>query len=310
MTSRKTRETWRREQTQQRQTVIRTALESSIADLDERELDEILAAARATGGIGLRELADGCLVCSPSLVIRSCCPDVSAAASRPLTFHGSAPVAGFVRPAGPRATSMIARAAGERTLVLLLAGLKVGSATPATAMILPESRPAPDASATGPSSPVSATVAPSIPAVGPRPSAPTPAANGSAESSSSAATGPSASTATAAITGPARAADAATGFGSCPAAAGTASPTSAKAAIPPGPLPPAASAAVTVLGIATTPASGAARAVRPASHGPARAAAAPVQSTRFSRSDRSATAATSRCTITLATARAVERCAS
>ncbi|NMH95877.1 hypothetical protein [Pseudonocardia acidicola] len=33
-------------------------LNSSIADLDERALDEVLAAARATGGIGLRELAD------------------------------------------------------------------------------------------------------------------------------------------------------------------------------------------------------------------------------------------------------------
>jgi hypothetical protein len=58
VTSRETRETRRREQTQQRQAAIRTALESSIADLDERELDEVLAAAQATGGIGLRELAD------------------------------------------------------------------------------------------------------------------------------------------------------------------------------------------------------------------------------------------------------------
>lgn len=58
MTSRETRDTRRREQTQQRQSAIRSALQSSIADLDDRELDEVLAAARATGGIGLRELAD------------------------------------------------------------------------------------------------------------------------------------------------------------------------------------------------------------------------------------------------------------
>lgn len=53
-----TRETRRREQTQQRWATVRSAITTSVAGLGEGELEEILSAARATTGIPLRELAE------------------------------------------------------------------------------------------------------------------------------------------------------------------------------------------------------------------------------------------------------------
>lgn len=57
MTSQKTREARRREQTQQRQATIRSTIQSSI-DLDDEELDKALAAAQASDGRAFRELAE------------------------------------------------------------------------------------------------------------------------------------------------------------------------------------------------------------------------------------------------------------
>lgn len=58
MTLRETREARRREQIHQRRTTIHAAVEASITNLDDRELNEILVTAQATEGRALRKLAD------------------------------------------------------------------------------------------------------------------------------------------------------------------------------------------------------------------------------------------------------------
>jgi hypothetical protein len=57
VTSRETREARRQEQVRQRLTVIRSAVQASIANLGDRELDEVLVTAQASEGRALRELA-------------------------------------------------------------------------------------------------------------------------------------------------------------------------------------------------------------------------------------------------------------